>query len=451
MGGVAVLTAVGVYSLNMSDDGPSPPSVRDNVAPDAVAAPVTAGADANAPTPAGAAGAPPATEDSLNLDRSARRQIQAGLSAAGFEPGPADGLFGAGTRDAIRGWQAARGAPATGFLNAVEAEELAEQGTGEREDADAERRGSRLTVRAAPASLIELDGADVGATGSTGLLVLSEVQPGRHVVVARKEGHAEATRIVEVVEGRAEVVELALVALPGRLTVTANVADALLRIGDAGDHRLPLNGLQLPVGSHRVTASREGFRTVEDDIEIRPGELTTLDLVLQPVPVEELLQAALNQFTGGNYRDAAEGARAVLNLRPDAGVGHLLLGTALYELGEFSESINSLARAILLGREVVLPTKHRHGGAGFREGFCRGTITLSRNEITFLSGEQPDHGFSVTPDKITNLEVTQSIGGSAFRLNTRIQDDDRGIRRRNFGRAGALDGRLRAAAPRANR
>ena len=386
MGALAAVAALVVVWANMAGEGPSSPSIRDNVAPDAAAAPLTGGASA----PAGVSGTTPEAEAALSLDRSARRRIQAGLSAAGFEPGPADGLFGAATRDAIRAWQtergvpatgylngeeadglfelgagdraSERGAPATGYLNGEEADGLFELGAGDRASAGAERGAGRLTVRATPSSRIELDGADVGATGATGLLVLSEVQPGRHVVVARKEGHTEATGVVEVVDGRAEVVELALAALPGRLTVTANVAGALLRIENAGDHRLPLNGLEIPAGSRRLTASREGFGTVENDVEIRPGQLTTLELLFESVPVDELLRAALGQFAAGNYREAADGARSVLSVRPDADAGHRLLGTALYELGEFQESINPLGRAILLGQEVVLPTKHRHGG-----------------------------------------------------------------------------------------
>ena len=107
-------------------------------------------------------------EDSLNLARADRRRIQAGLTASGLEPGPADGMFGAGTRSAIRDWQAGRGSPATGYLNAAEAEELIALGRGRGEGrraaarrprADVEDSGGRLTVRAEPASRVELDGA----------------------------------------------------------------------------------------------------------------------------------------------------------------------------------------------------------------------------------------------------------------------------------------------------
>ena len=61
----------------------------------------------------------PAAEEGLNLDHAARRQIQQGLQAAGFDPGGADGLFGPRTRAAIRGWQSSRGRRPTGFLDAA--------------------------------------------------------------------------------------------------------------------------------------------------------------------------------------------------------------------------------------------------------------------------------------------------------------------------------------------
>ena len=403
-----------------------------------------------------------ALERSLGLDQSDRRRIQAGLSAAGYAPGAADGVFGSATRDAVSSWQAARGFKVTGFLNAMEAEELRQLGVGDRRassdaddrsdarlrqterdevvvpmkqdrvDSPVEPGGGKLTVRAAPDSRIEMDGADVGATGATGLLVLSEVQPGRHVVVARKEGHTEARSVVEVLDGRAEVVELALAALPGRLTVTANVDGVLLRIANAGEHRLPLSGLEVPAGSHRVTASRNGYRTVAQDVEIRPSALTQLDLALEPMPVDALLREASAHFAAGKYREAVAGARSVVATRPDAGAAYRLLGMALYQRGEFDESVDPLSQAIRLGEEIVLSAKHRHGGIGLREGFCSGTITLSANKFAYSSEQGPSHSFSVGPDKITKVQVTESSRRSAIRVNSGVDDQEQGVRKRNF-------------------
>ena len=64
------------------------------------------------------------TEASLELTRSERRRIQMGLAAEGFDPGPTDGLFGLGTRGAIRAWQVSRGKAATGYLDAETARAL---------------------------------------------------------------------------------------------------------------------------------------------------------------------------------------------------------------------------------------------------------------------------------------------------------------------------------------
>ena len=63
-------------------------------------------------------------ETGLALTRADRRQIQSSLAAQGFDPGPADGVFGHRTRAAMRQWQAARGEEPTGYLNAEAAESL---------------------------------------------------------------------------------------------------------------------------------------------------------------------------------------------------------------------------------------------------------------------------------------------------------------------------------------
>ncbi len=67
---------------------------------------------------------PRAVEAGLGLDRASRRLVQQGLARAGYSPGPADGVFGPATRAAIRGWQASRGATATGYLDVAVAAAL---------------------------------------------------------------------------------------------------------------------------------------------------------------------------------------------------------------------------------------------------------------------------------------------------------------------------------------
>ena len=75
-------------------------------------------------------------ETELGLTRADRRTIQFGLASLGFDPGPADGLFGRRTRAAISAWQAANGVAATGWLTKTEANTLQDKQAGRTETRD---------------------------------------------------------------------------------------------------------------------------------------------------------------------------------------------------------------------------------------------------------------------------------------------------------------------------
>jgi len=76
----------------------------------------------------GPAGQGETAEAALGLSRADRIAIQKGLNALDLNAGPADGMFGPNSRDAIRIWQQAKGLPATGYLDAAQAEALVATG-----------------------------------------------------------------------------------------------------------------------------------------------------------------------------------------------------------------------------------------------------------------------------------------------------------------------------------
>ncbi|MEM8771523.1 MAG: lytic murein transglycosylase [Pseudomonadota bacterium] len=53
------------------------------------------------------------------LSLTERKELQQALSDRGFNPGPVDGIIGAGTRKALRAWQKATGRPADGYASAA--------------------------------------------------------------------------------------------------------------------------------------------------------------------------------------------------------------------------------------------------------------------------------------------------------------------------------------------
>jgi len=87
------------------------------------------------------------TEDQLGLDKSQRRDMQRRLTGLGFDV-KATGKFDEATRAVITRWQAARGYPKTGYLNAMQhkalqSEILATRVTSSDENSDDEPRASR--------------------------------------------------------------------------------------------------------------------------------------------------------------------------------------------------------------------------------------------------------------------------------------------------------------------
>lgn len=78
-------------------------------------------------------------EQSLDLTRDQRRDIQRDLSLLGFNTRGIDGIFGRGTRAAITAWQGQNGFGQTGFLSGEQITRL---------DAQAERRAAELEAEA---------------------------------------------------------------------------------------------------------------------------------------------------------------------------------------------------------------------------------------------------------------------------------------------------------------
>jgi membrane-bound lytic murein transglycosylase B len=68
-------------------------------------------------------GAWPRDDRPLSLDE--RKALQQALKDRGFDPGPVDGIIGAGTKRALRAWQEQAGLPADGYASAAVLEALA--------------------------------------------------------------------------------------------------------------------------------------------------------------------------------------------------------------------------------------------------------------------------------------------------------------------------------------
>jgi outer membrane protein assembly factor BamD (BamD/ComL family) len=83
---------------------------------------------------------PQEVESALGLSRNQKRDIQRDLAVLSYYTNAIDGLFGPGSRGAIRGWQQANGLPVTGYLDASQIQRLSDQGDVRRAQVQAQDR-----------------------------------------------------------------------------------------------------------------------------------------------------------------------------------------------------------------------------------------------------------------------------------------------------------------------
>ncbi len=275
--------------------------------------------------------------------------------------------------------------------------------------------GGGLTIRAQSGSTVVMDGSQVGVTNAEGVLFVAKVQPGRHLLVVRKDGFRHEERTVNFA-GQTDVVRIDLNPLPGTLSVTANVQGAAFQLDGAGAFAGQISNLEVTPGRHRVTATKAGFKAATAEVETRPGENIRAVLILDPLSPDDLLAESEKSIQAGDWLKGESGARMVLEASPQHPKGNLLLGQATYGQKRFAESIGHFRIALELGQEVVFPIKHHH--AGFpHDGLCTGVVTLTKTTLAFRSTSSGGHDFKVDGKKILEMK---SEPEKAARVNVNV-------------------------------
>ncbi|MCC6008379.1 MAG: peptidoglycan-binding protein [Rhodobacteraceae bacterium] len=150
---------------------------------------------------AGTAGADPeAREAALNLPRGARQAIQRDLSILGFNTRGIDGIFGPGTRAAIRGWQLQESLEVTGFLDAFQITRLEARAAVRAAELEAEAEARRAAQESADRAFWQATGAAGDEAGLRAYLarhpdgLFAEVAQQRIAAIEEARGEGAAAR-----------------------------------------------------------------------------------------------------------------------------------------------------------------------------------------------------------------------------------------------------------------
>ncbi|MDR1728775.1 MAG: PEGA domain-containing protein [Acidobacteriota bacterium] len=178
-----------------------------------------------------------------------------------------------------------------------------------------------LSVKTTPGgATILLDGKSIGRTNDAGELTREEIPPGRHEVLARLDGYADAKQAVQFAAGERQTARLSLNRLPGNLSVTVNVENANIQIKGAGTNatqRGKVSGLELPAGSYSVTVSKSGYKTVSRTVNVRPNVGESVSVVLEKSYTGP--QSGTMVWEGEKRATAASTLVSITNGRADTG------------------------------------------------------------------------------------------------------------------------------------
>ncbi len=221
-----------------------------------------------------------AAEEALALGRDDRRAIQRGLTLVGFDTKGIDGVFGAGSRSAITGWQRKNGYEATGYVTREQIVKLAEQADARSSALEAEAAERQRATEAADRAYWQQSGAAGDEAGLRAYLAkypdglyadlaeerLAEIEKARQGEAAAAERAAwdRATQAQTVAAYRAylQAYPQGAFAAEARARIGALVADTG---GQVAEWQAAETALGLGTGGRRAIEGRL------DVLELKPG------------------------------------------------------------------------------------------------------------------------------------------------------------------------------------
>ena len=139
---------------------------------------------------------------------------------------------------------------------------------------------------APPGAVFAIDDKPVGTAALDGSLLVGDLDPGQHLVTARREGFLPGRWETKLTVGRGAVLYALMMRAPATLRIelsASGAADAKLtirRLGQFEERAVTGSILQLPEGEYTVTASDAKEQRVSTHVRLEAGKETTVSLSL---------------------------------------------------------------------------------------------------------------------------------------------------------------------------
>lgn len=146
-------------------------------------------------------------------------------------------------------------------------------------------------------SRVLIDGTDAGTVPPTGILIVTDVLPGPHVIQVSKDGYQ--TNTTDLVVGNNELKKVTITLEPistVSIWVTSMPSGALVSIDGKAAGVTPITVPGLSPGAHAVNVTLAGYQDYEQTVNVNAGS-GSVSAVLVPVPTTSALgQVPLSPF-----------------------------------------------------------------------------------------------------------------------------------------------------------
>jgi len=112
-------------------------------------------------------------------------------------------------------------------------------------------------------------------------VVISDVEPGEHLLTISKDGYLEARRTVRLEPEQRLVVEQRLEPILGLVVINSSPDEAFVQINDADRGQTPLLLTDLPLGTYRMRLTRPGYIAKQLELRIEDRIPRKLNVELQ--------------------------------------------------------------------------------------------------------------------------------------------------------------------------
>ena len=240
-----------------------------------------------------------------------------------------------------------------------------------------------LNIKSEPSNaMIIVNGSEVGNTPAN----IADLEPGKHLIEARIEGHATWSKNVKVSADKENHITAVLRKLTGSLNIKSEPSNAIIIVNGNEVGNAPANIADLEPGKHLVEARIEGHAIWSENVEVSADK-------------ENHITAVLRKLTGSlNIKSEPSNAMIIVN---GSEVGNTPANIADLEPGKHLVEARIEGHATWSKNVKVRADKENHITAVLRK--LTGSLSIKSepsNAVVIVDGNEVDN----TPANVADLE-----------------------------------------------